>query len=69
MNEADDISQANVFADTLALDVNDQIIVINRESVFNSKVGIITKKKHMHYRVNINGKNIWLPKHWVTKTK
>lgn len=56
------------------LNLEDEILIINREHECFLDAGKIIKKDHMYYRIEIkstnekfNGRVMWVPHHWVCK--
>lgn len=41
------------------------VLIDNKEHPLNNQIGLICERKHKHYRVEIQGKKIWMPEHWV----
>jgi len=52
--------------------VGQQVMIINKEHPLFLEIGVVVDKSHCHYLVNftsledkINGKNLWIPEHWL----
>jgi hypothetical protein len=37
----------------------------NEQHPWNKELGLICDRKHKYYRLEIRGKKIWIPEHWV----
>ena len=49
------------------LEIGELIKISNEQHAWHDEIGIIREKKHKHYRIEILGKLIWIPEHWVQK--
>ena len=41
------------------------VTISNEQHVWHNEIGIVRAKKHLHCRIEINGKLIWLPSTWI----
>lgn len=39
--------------------------ITNREHVWYGEIGLICDRKHKHYRIEVFGRKVWMPEHWV----
>lgn len=55
----------NCVATIPVLEKGTLVRIDNAEHVWHGGIGIISNKKYGHYRLEINGANLWVPAHWV----
>jgi transcription initiation factor TFIIIB Brf1 subunit/transcription initiation factor TFIIB len=47
------------------LRVGEIVKISNEQHVWHGEIGIIRNKKHKQYRIEVLGKLLWVPEHWV----
>ncbi len=47
------------------LEIGDIARIINKQHAWYNDIVIIRDKKHKQYRIEVHGRNIWVPEHWV----
>ena len=67
MIRVDDTKETNCKNINDVLEIGMIALFKNEQHVFNNEICLIVDTKHKHYRVELNGKKIWIPEHWITK--
>ena len=49
------------------LSIKDIVRITNQQHPWHNDIAIIRDIKHKHYRIEIHGRNVWIPEHWVEK--
>lgn len=49
------------------LPLGESVIIINEEHPYHGDIALICAKKHLHVRLELHGKKIWMPNNWVKK--
>jgi len=50
-------------------EIGEEVLFANREHPWYNKLGIICERKHKQYRIEINGKKLWVPNEWVKENQ
>ena len=65
------ISNSRIEEDSSAtpvLKIGTIVAITNEEHPWYKQLGLVQGIKHKHYRIEIFGKLIWMPTHWVKST-
>ncbi len=49
------------------LEEGDTVVITNQEHVWFNEIGLVCDCKTNFVRLEVNGKRIWMPTHWVKK--
>lgn len=50
-----------------SLPLGESVIIVNEEHPYHNEIALICAKKHLHVRIELHGKRIWMPNDWVKK--